>query len=88
MITISEKDQIEYDHEYNINYDKNMAIEFERQLKFANRENNREYYDTKALMSIRATHIKGHKIHWIVGHVGGARVLDRMINIYKAFHGV
>ena len=75
-------DKIEYTHGFD-DYDQDMFAEFDRQLSFADIAGESKYYSTAQLMKICPTHIKGQKAHYILGHVLGARGMNKTIELAK-----
>ena len=80
---LAHADEINYVYNGYEDYTQRMNIEFARQLSIAETAAQKEYYDEARLMKIRTTHIKGHTVHWLVGHTIGAAGLNRFVSAYK-----
>lgn len=85
---LSNAGDIYYKYNYYEDFYELMSKEFDRHLMIAERQPELEYYDAKELIKITPTHIKGRALHWLVGHIGGAGLLNRLVKLYKRLKGI
>ena len=80
---VAHADEINYIYNGYEDYTERMNNEFARQLFIADTVTRKEYYDENRLLTIRSALIRGHKLHWLVGHTIGAAGLNSFVNSYK-----
>ncbi len=84
---LANADAIVFRHGLDNDFFKVMKEEFNRQLSFANTVTSKAYYDEDLLMRIKSTHISSHFLHWLVGHLFGAKGMNKLEDLKRGYRG-
>lgn len=79
---INEQDKIEFSSKSDMEYNKMMAVEFERQLSFVIDSLGNSYYDEKALTELRIPVFRPSAV-WLTGHLLGGKGQALLMKLIK-----